>query len=163
MKILVISLNGLVCSGKSVWALRGRECYIKSRSKYKNSSLVKDRASMQHSNLSLNVARMGMVSGTWKQRKRIVVLSAMPLLAVICCSGASWARGGIMMFSSLWWFFFPGLYPVISNSICLKLVFKIGRKFMKYCKLHCFIGIHGIIYIKIDNFKIETGRFCNIL
>jgi len=64
-----------------------------------------------------------------------------------------------MVFNSLW-FFFPGLYLVISNSICLKSAFKRGRNFMdtlshlKCKKLYGFISVHYIILYK--------NRFPNI-
>lgn len=44
-------------------------------------------------------------------------------LEMLCYSGTSWAKANAMIFNILS-FSFPGIYPVINNSIHLKLFFE---------------------------------------
>lgn len=103
--------------------LEPRDCYAKSGSEYNGSSLVGVQASTQHSNLSLNSQNGKSIRKCMETKQACSSTSSDLFLVMLCCSGASWAKADAMIFNSFS-FSFPGIYPVINNSIHLKLFFK---------------------------------------
>lgn len=83
-------------------------------------------------------------------------------LAMLCCSGASWAKASAMIFNSFS-FSFPGIYPVINNSIRLKLFFEkkiyAATVTLEMLQLCCLTGVHDSIIYKRREFWNRSFAF----
>lgn len=91
-----------------VWGFRGRDCYAKSGSEYKGSSIVGDQASMLHSNLSLDSQNGKSIRECMETKQACSSTSSDVFLAMLYCSGISWAKADAIIFNSLS-FSFPGI------------------------------------------------------